>query len=86
MTVKKAPAKGSPSDDSKKATVSKTNAKTAATGTTPRVRARATKAPAEPRPSAPLGFVSFVFSCAFAQASGLERDEAKRAEEAVRPT
>ena len=33
-----------------------------------------------------LGFVSFVFGCAFAQASGLERDEAKRAEEAVRPT
>jgi uroporphyrinogen III methyltransferase/synthase len=62
VTVKKAPAKGSPSDDSKKATVSKTNAKTAATGTTPRVRARATKAPAEPRPSAPLGFVSFVGS------------------------
>jgi len=48
--------------DSKKATVSKTKAKTTASTATPRVRTKAGKTSAEPRPSAPIGYVSFVGS------------------------
>jgi len=48
--------------DSKKATVSKTKAKTTASTATPRVRTKADKTAAEPRPSAPIGYVSFVGS------------------------
>jgi len=48
--------------DSKKATVSKTKAKTTASTATPRVRTKAGKTTAEPRPSAPIGYVSFVGS------------------------
>ena len=49
-------------NDSKKATVSKTVSKNAATSATPRVKAKADTRDAEPRPSAPIGFVSFVGS------------------------
>ena len=50
-------------NDSKKATVSKTDSKNAATSATPRVKAKAdARTTAEPRPSAPIGFVSFVGS------------------------
>ena len=49
-------------NDSKKATVSKTVSKNAATSATPRVKAKAESRSAEPRPSAPIGFVSFVGS------------------------
>ena len=52
-----------PLNDSKKATVSKTVSKNAATSATPRVKAKAdARTTAEPRPSAPIGFVSFVGS------------------------
>lgn len=51
-----------PLNDSKKATVSKTVSKNAATSATPRVKAKADTRDAEPRPSAPIGFVSFVGS------------------------
>ncbi len=49
-------------NDSKKATVSNTVSKNAATSATPRVKAKAENRAAEPRPSAPIGFVSFVGS------------------------
>ncbi len=50
-------------NNSKRATVSKTVTKNAATGTTPRVKAKpAAEVVNEPRPSAPIGFVSFVGS------------------------
>jgi uroporphyrinogen III methyltransferase/synthase len=49
-------------NNSKKATVSKTVSKNAATSATPRVKAKAENQGAEPRPSAPIGFVSFVGS------------------------
>ena len=58
MTVKRTGKAG----DSKKATVSKTKAKTTASTATPRVRTKAGKTSAEPRPSAPIGYVSFVGS------------------------
>ena len=58
MTVKRTGRAG----DSKKATVSKTKAKTTASTATPRVRTKAGKTSAEPRPSAPIGYVSFVGS------------------------
>jgi uroporphyrinogen III methyltransferase/synthase len=49
-------------NDSKKATVSKTATKTAATSATPRVKAKTSGPDAGTRPSAPIGFVSFVGS------------------------
>ena len=58
MTVKRTGKAG----DSKKATVSKTKAKTTASTATPRVRTKAGTTSAEPRPSAPIGYVSFVGS------------------------
>jgi hypothetical protein len=49
-------------NDSKRATVSNTVSKNAATSTTPRVAAKADDRAAAPRPSAPIGYVSFVGS------------------------